>query len=674
MKKNFKKIKKISVILLGIFLLLFVVPKVLPISLEKIPNSSIVYDRNHQEIGEIIYDKVHRHQRLDLKDYPEFLKTSILFLEDQRFYSHNGIDIYAIIRAISSNIQADNRLQGASTISSQIARNQLWLNAPRTWARKIVEFAYAYVLDSRYTKDELLSYYLNTIPLGYMNYGFETAARRYFGKSIFQLSKEQQIALLTLVKNAVRYDPFKNPQSFAERYEMIGKILLSWEELKDFSFASSSLERRDHQEYSQPYVRDFIQQTIKSGSQPQEIITTIDSNISRDIKQIADQTIYKLQWKNISDYGVLILDKKTNELIVMLWGMYYDGKAGQVNATLSINQPWSAVKPFTYALAFKELGLTPDDTIVDEPVQYQSLLGFSYTPQNFSMDYKGEVSLASALAQSLNIPAVKLVHQIGVDKVLDFYHKVGLSSLKKSADYYGLAITLGVGEISLRELTQAYGIFVHKGELCSIVSKAGETTICKQIIDSKYTDMVVDVLSNRFNKMPTFPMYSNLDFPDRNVFLKSGTSRKFSDNRVVGFTDDYIIGVWAGNKDGSNMKGVSGVSGAGDIFNNIVYYLEKDFQTPSAIPRSIPQEKPYLNITKPLPDSIYTKDPSLPEDLQAIKFTYTTNMLHDEHKRLLNDKQTSEVRKPLNGKYHLILQLFFQWVLLGEKTVQFQVQ
>ncbi len=503
----------------------------------------------------------------------------------------------------------------------------------------------------------------------YLNYGFETASQRYFDKSVFQLSKAQQIALITISKNPVRYDPYKHLDNFQTRYFALSKILLSGENI-----SLATLWFQTYHKIAQPYFVDYIKRDPKHMPQTPIINTTVDDNMSREIKKIADQTIYKLQWKKVSDYGVLVIDKKTNELRVMLGWMFYDGKAWQVNSTITINQPWSAVKPFTYALAFQELGLKPDDIIVDEPVQFQSLLGFAYTPQNFSMNYLWQITIASALAQSLNVPAVKIAEKIWIEKLLNFYHKVWLESLDKPADYYGLALTLWVWEVSLREMARAYGIFAHHGQLCDIVIFDSQKTVCKDIIDAKYTDMVVDILSNRYNKMPSFPLFSNLDFPDRNVFLKSGTSRSFSDNRVLWFTDDYIIAVRVGNKDGANMKGVSWVSGAWDIFNNIVYYLQPVSQTPSYLPPPPGKIIPYLNITKPLSNSIYQIDNTINKDLQWIKFEYKTNISHDSHIWKLNNQKINDIWTPKKWAYTLELTIFWWNNIVWKNKVNFEVR
>lgn len=187
--------------------------------------------------------------------------------------------------------------------------------------------------------------------------------------------------------------------------------------------------------------------------------------------------------------------------------------------------------------------------------------------------------------------------------------------------------------------------------------------------------MVVDILSNRYNKMPSFPLFSNLDFPDRNVFLKSWTSRKFSDNRVIGFTDHYIVAIRIGNKDGSNMKWVSGVSGAGDIFNNIVYMLEKDSQTPSYAPQANAQVAPYLHIIKPLPQTIFSLDTKLSPDLQWLKFEFSTNIPYTTYQRTVDKKILSTpIRMPQVGTHTASITLFSGSSTIETREMQFKVQ
>lgn len=364
-------------------------------------------------------------------------------------------------------------------------------------------------------------------------------------------------------------------------------------------------------------------------------------------------------WKNVKDYSVIIIDKNTKELKVMIWWINYYGQDGQVNMTTSPRQVWSTIKPFTYVLAFKNLGYTPETTITDLPVQFQTDLWYSYNPKNYSLDYRWEVSIAEALSQSINIPALKVAEKVWVWNLLRFLKSLWITSLNKDENYYWLALTLWVWEISLYELTKAFTIFAYDWELCDIHviannwvsllvplnkgeclsdSESRGINHCKQIIEKKYTDMIFQILTNRYYKLWSFPINWNLDFPDKKVFLKTGTSRNFKDNWTVWFTDNYIIWVWAWNKDGSEMKGVSWASGAWEIFKNIVDYLEKSWDE-SEINEIKKEEINYLEITSPLDNSKYKIDKNKPKSIQKIKLEFSTSLVYDKYKWFINEKE-----------------------------------
>lgn len=354
----------------------------------------------------------------------------------------------------------------------------------------------------------------------------------------------------------------------------------------------------------------------------------------------------------MSDYGVLIAERTkfnpgvgknpgiTPVLRVMIGGKdYSDSLNGQVNTTLALRQPGSTIKPFTYTLAFEKLGLTPESTILDLPTAYETSEGYAYEPKNYSQDYKGEITLRQALSESVNIPAIKLAERVGTSTLLQFLRELGITSLKETAEHYGLGLTLGNGEVSLLELLQAYTIFSHEGKYCPFKILTDQPpSECEQKIDPEYTNMVVSILSDRYAKLGGFPLYSSLDFPDRNVTVKTGTSRNFRDNWAVGFTDHYMIGVWTGNKSGENMKGVSGATGAGEIFRRIVYALEKTEQT--QLPeKTIANGQPYLTITNPLENALYRKDSLSNREKEQIQLRFETNIPHDHIQWMLDGKK-----------------------------------
>lgn len=438
-----------------------------------------------------------------------------------------------------------------------------------------------------YPKEAILSMYIDRVYFGHMNYGLVSAAKYYFDQEPQNLTKAEQLALLILPRDAGEYDPYAHPKKFRARFETVVQILvrqgvLSQQEQENILNEKLGWSARHTPPL--PYVSDFLNTVATDGTRQDNrvlesdsasepiIVTTFDRELSEKVNNIAKNTLSDLAWRNVSDYGILVVERSdsgslSNPLLrVMIGGAdYSESAAGQVNSTLSLRQPGSAIKPFTYLLAFGKLGLTPESTILDLPTAYKTSENYAYEPKNYSQDYKGEITLRQALSESINIPAVKLAERVGVPVLLDFLKQAGITSLAQSAEHYGLGLTLGDGEVSLFELLQAYTVFANDGRYCpfrfvSEVAEKRPEEECREIAQKEPVDMVRSILTDRYAKLGGFPLYSALDFSDRNVFVKTGTSRNFRDNWAVGFTDRYMIGVWTGNKSGENMKGVSGAT------------------------------------------------------------------------------------------------------------------
>lgn len=624
-------------VLLSFYFTLFLVKP----NINQIPYSTVIYDTNNIRIWEIIKDNKYRHEKLEFIEIPEFTKNVVIFLEDKTFYSNSWIDYIAILRAFITNIKEWKVIEWASTISSQVIRNNYWLNEKRTITRKVKEFYLSIALNKKYSKEEIITNYLESIYFWYLNYWIKSASHYFFDKDIQNLTKAEQIGLIALPKNPKKYDPYTSRQEFKNRFEQICNKLLynkvitkkEYEEIR-----SEKLIFNENHDNKLPYVIDFLSNKWKLISDNWQLQSTFDYNMTKKINEISKNSIIPLLWKNVKDYWIIIIDKNTKELKVMIWWINYYSENWQVNITTSPRQVWSTIKPFTYVLAFKNLWYTPSTTLIDLPTQFQTNLWYAYTPKNYSLDYKWEVTIAEALSQSINIPAVKTLEKVWVQNLLDFLKIIWISTLDKDADYYWLAITLGVSEISLYELTKAYSIFAYNWELCDInfiKSQAGKDSKCKQIIDKKYTDMIKEILTNRYYKLESFPINWNLDFPNKEVFLKTGTSRNFKDNWTVWFTKNYIIWVWAWNKDWSEMKWVSWATWAWEIFKSIVDYLENnDIESNKKI-----LEKDniiYLEITSPLNWSKYQIDNNKENYSQKIKLDFSTNLTYDNYKWYVN--------------------------------------
>ena len=266
---------------------------------------------------------------------------------------------------------------------------------------------------------------------------------------------------------------------------------------------------------------------------------------------------------------------------------------------------------------------------MDLPVQFPTNDWNVYAPQNYSLTFWWEVSLAESLSQSINVPAVKLLNEVWINKFLIFLKTLWINTLNKSSDFYGLSIWLWSGEVSLFELLKSYTLFANDWNICDIVFVKWQNPNCKKIVDKKYTDMVYDILTNRFFKLAGFPINSNLDFADKEVFLKTWTSRNFKDNWTIWFTRDYMIWVWVWNKDWQEMKWVSWADGAWDIFRKIVYSLdEKSFENKAKNIQKISEY--YQKIISPLDKSVFKFDKSIPLENQQIKLEFSTNLDFDQ--------------------------------------------
>lgn len=632
-----KKLKKIwiSLLLWVLFIVIFynIFPYFIKVEIKNIPYSNIIYDSNDIEIWEIIAEWKYRHIHKNIEEYPDFLKKALVEIEDRRFYQNDWIDYISLIRAIKNNFSWWN-LEWASTISSQVIRNNYWLNEKRTLSLKIKEFLLSLALNKKYSKYEILEFYLNNINFWYLNYSFESASRFYFWKEIQNLTKAETISLITIIKNPNKYNPIDNYWNFRQRFKILVKYLGKSNIIDENEINSILNEKLIFSKWTEnklQYVIDFLKKRKLNWN---KIKTTIDYNLTQKIKDIWDSTIRNLYWKNVWDYWVLIVDRKTNDLKVMIWWYDYDWENWQVNSTLALRQPWSTLKPFLYLQAFKELWYKKETTITDLPIQFPTKDWNLYSPKNYSLDYKWEITLAESLSQSINIPAVKLLNKIWIDNFLKFLKNVWITSLNEDADFYWLSIALGSWEVSLYELIRAYTIFSNKWFFCEINFIYNGKSNCKEIIDEKYTNEVYDILTNKYFKIESFPINSNLDFWDKEVFAKTWTSRNFKDNWVIWFTKDYIIWVWAWNKDWTEMKWVSWVSWAWDIFKKIVESLENN--TNKSINKIDLKKEDFLEITSPLNWSIYEIDSTIPKDYQKVKINFETNIEYNNKKVFIN--------------------------------------
>lgn len=637
-----KKIPKLILFFLFLYLFYYIFPYFIKINIQKIPSSTIVYDENHIELWEIISNKKYRHQEIKIDEIPDFLKKSIVSIEDRRFYSHSWIDYIWIIRAFKNNIFWNN-LQWASTIENQIIRNNYWLNKDRNYTLKIKEFLLSLALNKVYSKDEILEMYLNNINFWYLNYWFSSASRFYYNKDLNNLTQAEMLWLIIIIKNPNKYNPLTNLSNFNKRFNLLTNYLVDKNIIsksKKDEILEEKLTFYKGKKDNLPYVVDFLK--WKANNWESKIYTNIDFNLTKKIDLLSKNTLKSLAWKNVWDYSIIIIDRKKLDLKVMIWwNDYYNKDEWQVNWSLALRQPWSTLKPFLYALYFKDFNKNPSSTILDIPISYKTSDWYSYEPKNYSLTFAWEVTLAESLSQSINIPAVKILNDLKVDNFLKFLRELNINSLNKDSDFYGLSLALWSWEVSLYELTRAYSLFAKWWNICDInIIKNKDSNSCKKIIDEKYISMVEEILTNRYFKLAWFPINSNLDFANREVFVKTWTSRNFKDNLSIWYTKDYIIWVWVWNKNWSEMMWVSGATWAWEIFRKIVYALDNNDIKSDIISLDKESQK-YINITSPLDKNTFEVNNSIPLKSQEIKLSFSTNIDFDYKKWSLNKKEVN---------------------------------
>ncbi|MFA6458506.1 MAG: penicillin-binding protein 1C [Patescibacteria group bacterium] len=513
--------------------------------------------------------------KIALPDIPPTIVAALLATEDRDFYSHPGISLRGILRAAYLNFQAGRIVAGGSTLTQQLVRNRLQPEH-RGYCYKIQEAYFALRLERQLSKSEILESYLNTAYFGHQAYGISAAAQIYLGKQVGELSLAESALLIGLLQSPVNLDPFVNPEAAQARQQTVLTALRETDKISADEFTSATAEplrlAADKIKMHAPHFIAWLQQNYAEELQAGvKIETTLDLELQSEIELIVTNELAKLADKNVTDAAVVVLDAHTGELLALLGSAdYWDTENnGQVNVAVAPRQPGSALKPFTYALALAA-GETAATTVADIETQFFTQEGNPYIPRNYDYGYHGLVRYREALANSYNIAAVKVLEKVGVEKLLNLLRAAGITTLKQEPEFYGLALTLGDGEVRLLELAQAYGIFARGGVTLPLqVFQTAPAQSGTPILDARVAWLITDMLADQNARLPEFGENSPLSF-DFPVAAKTGTTRNSRDNWTLGFTPDRIVGVWVGNADNSPMRGTSGVTGAGPIFHEVM--------------------------------------------------------------------------------------------------------
>ncbi|UCE40293.1 MAG: penicillin-binding protein 1C [Candidatus Aminicenantes bacterium] len=588
-----EKVKKIVLMTILFVPILFSASLYLPFPKGKLKPAPVVslslVDRKNTVLREILSEEGGHCHWVTLEEVSTDLLKATLVAEDRYFYLHPGINPFAIIRALFQNIRRGQVVSGASTISQQVVRNIY--RKRRNLFAKMHEIWLAIRMERTISKDNIFTQYLNRIYYGNQAYGIGAASRLYFDKSPADLSLAEGAFLAGLPRSPSTHNPYSHFAQAKKRQEQIlyqmfirGYIpSAKWERAKAESLRLIPAK----QNFRAPHFCDFILQKIPMSQKRMlsRIQTSCDYALQEKVEKLVGDHIQSLENKSITNAAVIIMDNATGEILSMVGSkdFFNNRHDGQVNGAVSLRQPGSTLKPFTYGLAL-ERGMTAAELLEDKDYYFLTPDG-SYSPRNYDNKFHGKVRLRQALACSYNVPAVTLLDKLGTDLLFQRLKMMDFESLDKSPSHYGVGLTLGNGEVTLLELTRAYSALAREGiyvEDRSIL-KCFDTQereiiwdrqeISRRIFSPQIAYLLTDILADKDARVPAFGYLSPLNLPFE-CAVKTGTSADFRDNWTVGYTPKYTVGVWVGNFDATPMFNISGVTGCGPLFKDIMLLLE----------------------------------------------------------------------------------------------------
>ncbi len=587
--------------------------------------TTYILDRNGNILYEIVDPNAGKRTYVPLERISPYLIAATIATEDKEYYNHPGFDLIALGRALYTNYTSGGIVSGASTITQQLARLLLLTDEryEQTYERKAREIILAAEITRRYTKEQVLELYLNEIFYGNLSYGIEAASATYFNTTAAELNLEQSAFLAGLPQAPAVYDVYNNREATINRFKSV--LVLMYELSKEKGCihigenlepvcvdaiqtiqASDDLEKYDFKKRELgmqfPHWVVFIQSLLESQFDAQTIYrsgftvyTTLDPDMQRDSEQAVRNQLAQMTDKNATNGAVVMMNNKTGEILSMVGSADFNNAAisGQVNMALTnTRQPGSAIKPLTYLAAF-EKDWTPSTLIWDVPAKFRPSsdpfdTSPDYEPVNYDGTFHGPVSVREALANSYNIPAVKALEYVGIyddpntpqeDGFLSLARRLGINSLTRND--YGLSLTLGGGEVSLLEMTSAFQVLGNEGRkvapvaITKVVDHSGQVLYeyqppaGDQVIRPAHAYLISSILSDAEARAPMFGYNSvlNLPFP---AAAKTGTTNDFRDNWTIGYTPDFVVGVWVGNADYTPMVNTSGVDGAAPIWAQIM--------------------------------------------------------------------------------------------------------
>jgi penicillin-binding protein 1C len=553
-----------------------------------VPSEAWLLDRNGEVLAEKRIDpKLRRLEWVSLDELSPIIQQLLLVSEDRNFYGHSGVDWRAVFASAGLNLwhfRDGKHPRGASTVTMQLAgfldRSLVPKGASRSFSQKWNQMQVARSIESSWTKREILEAYLNLSPFRGEYTGINAASQGLFGKHPSALNRAESLLLIALLKGTGA-----SPQVAAKRACGISAALsdgyiTNCAELNDL--AATFLTSPPHAIAETNIAPQLAQRLLeKPGTR---VTTTIAIKLQRFAIQSLQEHLAELMDREVKDGAVIVMDNSTGEILAYVGSNLQTSDAPAVDGIQALRQAGSTLKPFLYGMAIDDRQLTAASVLDDSPIQMATPGGL-YIPQDYDRDFKGPVTVRTALASSLNVPAVRALGIVGVDRFVQKLRAAGLDSLTRDGDFYGFSLALGGADVRLIQLTNAYRALANGG-VWSPVGFASSSPAEKprRILSAQAAFIIADILSDSGARATTFGFGNSLETRAWTA-VKTGTSKDMRDNWCIGFSDRYTVGVWVGNFSGEPMRDVSGVSGAAPVWKDIMDFLHNNQK---ALGRKIP--------------------------------------------------------------------------------------
>ena len=564
------------------------------LAFQQVPLTTKIYDRT----GILLYQIYANQNRtlVPLSSIPKYLKEATIAIEDKNFYQNTGFDLLAIVRSAIADLSG-KPLQGGSTITQQLIKSTL-LTPEVSIKRKVKEIILAFWAEKIYTKDQILEMYFNQVPYGGTAWGIEAASEVYFGKHVNLLTLAESSFLAGLPRAPTLYSPSgEYPTLWQKRQKEVLARMTDLNYITREQAIETQKEKLSFLPIQTPiyaphfvmFVKDWLVKKyglslVEKGGL--KVTTSLDLKLQNIAQNIVTEEVQKNAYLNLTNGGTLVTNPKNGDILAMVGSRDYDGDdGGNFNVTTSLRQPGSSIKVVTYSQALTS-GMTAASIIDDSPITFNSLGSPPYSPVNYDGKFHGYMTLRKALANSINVAAVKTLSKIGIPAMVDLAKKMGISTWSNS-DNYGLAITLGASEVKMTDLSTVYGVLANQGyrvdlnPIQKITDSQGnileekKDAVKRRVLDSGVSFIISNILADNNARSMEFGTNSPLNIPKHTVSVKTGTSDNKRDNWTIGYTANYVVAAWVGNNNNGPMSQnlASGITGAAPIWNRIMTNL-----------------------------------------------------------------------------------------------------